>query len=50
MLAALILAPATPTLAAPADPQIAPRDAAPRDAAPRDPTQEVKSSGVICPF
>ena len=45
MLAALILALAIPTLAAPAEPQIA--GSAPRDAAPRDATQEVKSSGVI---
>jgi hypothetical protein len=45
MLAALILALAIPTLAAPAEPQIG--GSAPRDAAPRDPTQEVKSSGVI---
>jgi protocatechuate 3,4-dioxygenase beta subunit len=45
MLAALILALAIPTLAAPAEPQVA--GSAPRDAAPRDATQEAKSSGVI---
>jgi hypothetical protein len=45
MLAAVILALAIPTLAAPAEPQIA--GSAPRDAAPSDPTQEAKDSGVI---
>ena len=42
MLAAPILSVAILALAAPAEPQIAPRDAA-----PRDPTQEVQGSGVI---